>query len=222
MLRYLLLDLDDTVYSESFGLERAVLARINAYAMRLTGLGPEAFAEERRRRMPGFGTTLEWLMADYGFSDVEDYFASVHPEGEEDGLPPNPALGALLDSIELPKAIFTNSPMEHAERILARLGVADRFEAIYDIRFNRLHGKPHPEAIERVCSACGAAPPEVLFVDDSPKYVRGFIASGGLGLLMDETGRHADSGLLSLRGLDELPALIGREEELRGRVLASP
>jgi len=213
MLRYLLLDLDDTLYSESFGLERAVLARINEYALRLTGLPREDFMEERKRRMPDFGTTLEWLMADYGFADAEDYFAFVHPEGEEGPLRPDPELASTLDAIKLPKAIFTNSPREHAERILARLGVADRFEAIYDIRFNGLHGKPDREAIGRVCSACGVKPVEALFVDDSPKYVRGFIDSGGHGVLRDEGGRHGDSGLTSVRNLCELPALIAALEK---------
>jgi len=208
MLRYLLLDLDDTLYSESSGLEREVFARITEYAMRFTGLGREDFMEARTRRMPDFGTTLEWLMADYGFAEAEDYFAFVHPEGEEKPLRPDPELASALDAIELPKAIFTNSPREHAERVLARLEVADRFDAIYDIRFNGLHGKPHRDAIGRVCSACGVEPSETLFVDDSPKYVRGFVDSGGLGVLRDETGRHGDSGLRSVRNLCELPALI--------------
>jgi putative hydrolase of the HAD superfamily len=208
MLRYLLLDLDDTVYSESSGLEREVLVRINEYARRLTGLSREAFMEERKRRMPDFGTTLEWIMADYGFADAEDYFAFVHPEGEEKPLAADPELASALDAIDLPKAIFTNSPREHAERVLARLGVADRFDAIYDIRFNGLHGKPHADAIGRVCAACGVEPPEALFVDDSPKYVRGFIDLGGIGVLRDETGRHGDLGLVSVRNLSELPALV--------------
>jgi len=208
MIRYLLLDLDDTVYSESFGLEREVLARINEYAMRFTGLGGEAFLEARKRRMPDFGTTLEWLMADYGFADSEDYFAFVHPEGEEKPLGPDPELAAALDAVALPKAIFTNSPREHAERVLARLGVADRFDAIYDIRFNGLHGKPHADAVARVCAACGVEPAEALFVDDSPQYVRGFIDLGGIGVLRDEAGRHGDSRLRRVRSLTELPALL--------------
>jgi putative hydrolase of the HAD superfamily len=162
--------------------------------------------------MAHFGTTLEWLVAECGFTAIEDYFAAIHPEGEEEPLSPDPALGRLLDTIQLPKAVFTNAPMEHAVRVLDRLGLADRFEAIYDIRFNKLKGKPHREAILRVCSACGVAPAETLFVDDLPRYVRGFIDAGGQGWLIDEFDRHADSLLPRIHSILELPRLVADAE----------
>lgn len=218
MLRHLLLDLDNTLYSESSGLERAVLVRMNEYVARFCGIGFEEAVALRRERMPVYGTTLEWLIAERGFSDVEDYYAYVHPAGEEEPLSPDPALGRLLDSIDLPKSVFTNAPMEHAERILARLGVADRFEAVYDIRFNGFKGKPHPEAVRRVCAACGVEPGEALFVDDYPMYVRGFIDCGGKGVLIDELGRHGDCGLPRIHGLSELPGLIASDAVLASQL----
>lgn len=218
MLRHLLLDLDNTLYSESSGLERAVFRRMNEFVARLHGIGLEEAIALRRERMPAYGTTLEWLVAERGFSDVEGYFAYVHPEGEEEPLSPDPALGRLLDSIDLPKSVFTNAPMEHAARILARLGLADRFQAVYDIRFNGLKGKPHPEAVRRVCAACGVAPEEAIFVDDYPMYVRGFIDCGGRGFLIDEFGRHGDSGLPRIHGLSELPGLIAADAVLASQL----
>lgn len=218
MLRYLLLDLDNTLYSEASGLERAVFRRMNEYVARLHGIGFEEAIALRRERMPAYGTTLEWLVAERGFSDVEGYFAYVHPAGEEEPLAPDPALGRLLDSIDLPKSVFTNAPMEHARRILARLGVADRFEAVYDIRFNGLKGKPHPEAARRVCAACGVEPAEALFVDDYPKYVQGFIDCGGRGVLIDELGLHSGSGLPRIHGLCELPGLIASDAVLASQL----
>lgn len=213
MLRYLLLDLDNTLYSESFGLERAVFQRMAAYTGAFLGISP-AEATARRRALPtAYGTTLEWLMRDHGFTDVEAYFAAVHPEGEEGPLSPDPALGVLLDSIDLPMAVFTNAPKEHAERILTRLGIRERFEAIYDVRFNNLRGKPHPEAAQRVCAACGVEPQDALFVDDLPSYVEGFIAAGGRGILFDELDRHGKLGLRRIRSLKELPALLALEEK---------
>ena len=49
---------------------------------------------------------------------------------------------------------------------------------------------------------------EVLFVDDMPKYVRGFIELGGKGLLIDEGDRFAEEGLARIRSLVELPDFV--------------
>ncbi len=212
MFRYLLLDLDNTLYSETLGLEREVLRRMNEYVARLLGLDFEEAAELRRSRMPAYGTTLEWIMAEHAFREVEDYFAYVHPEGEEAPLSADPELARLLDAIPLPKAIFTNAPREHAERVLDRLCVADRFEAIYDIRFNGLKGKPHADAVIRVLAACGVGAAETLFVDDVPKYVKGFIDCGGRGLLLDELDRHGALSLPRIKSLSELLGIVAAED----------
>lgn len=208
MLRYLLLDLDNTLYSESYGLERDVFRRMTEYAADYLGIPYEEAVDQRRSRMSAYGTTLEWLMRDHGFSDVEGYFRVVHPEGEEEPLEADPALARILDSIALPKAIFTNGPMEHAERILDRLGIRSAFSAIYDIRFNELRGKPHVSAVHRVCAACGVEAGETLFVDDIPRYVRGFLEAGGQAVLIDECDRHHDSGLTRIHSMIELPSLV--------------
>ncbi len=211
MLRYLLFDLDNTLYSQSFDMERDIVRRMNQYVAAYLRVPYEEARDLRRTEARRFGTTLEWLVAEKGFADPESYFAAIHPEGEESCLAPDPALGQLLDSIPLPKAVFTNSPSEHADRVLRRLGVADRFEAVYDIRFCSLRGKPRVEAFRLVCAACGAAPGQTLFVDDLPRYVEGFLAAGGRGYLIDEAGVHPDSSLPRIRSLSELPAIVAAD-----------
>ncbi|GAB1456598.1 hypothetical protein MASR2M48_19060 [Spirochaetota bacterium] len=56
---------------------------MNEYTAKLLGTGVEEAAAIRHERMSGFGTTLEWLMAERGFDDPDAYFDYVHPEGEE-------------------------------------------------------------------------------------------------------------------------------------------
>jgi putative hydrolase of the HAD superfamily len=211
MLRYLLFDLDNTLYPASTRMEDEVLRRILEFSAAYLGVGFREAQERRHRRAADFGTTLEWLMGEEGFTDVESYFSYVHPEGEEACIPPDPALGPLLDSMPFPKAVFTNSPREHADRVLAKLGVADRFEAVYDIRYCGLRGKPRPEAFLRVCQACGATLGETLFADDLPRYVEAFVALGGRGVLVDELGHHADSELPRIKSLAELPAIVAEK-----------
>jgi putative hydrolase of the HAD superfamily len=208
MLRFLLLDLDNTVYPESRGMDRDIVRRMNDYVARYLGITAHAALELRRERAKNYGTTLEWLTVEEGFSDPEDFFAAVHPEGEDYCLEAEPELARALGSIGLPKAILTNSPLEHARRVLAKLGIAELFGAIYDIRLNNLRGKPHPEAYRKACEASGASVEETLFVDDMPRYVRGFTDIGGRGLLVDEAGRLGGEGLPLVRSLVELPAYL--------------
>jgi putative hydrolase of the HAD superfamily len=208
MLRLLLLDLDNTLYSDMVGMERDILVRMNKFVATFLDLDLTEAAELRRDRARRYGTTLEWLMAEQGFTDSEGFFAAVHPEGEESVISRDPALRRLLESIDLPKAVFTNSPLEHAERVLSKLGVADLFGAVHDIRFNQLRGKPHAEAVGRVLAVHGVAPGDAVLVDDLPKYVRGFVEAGGHGILLDEKDRHADQPFLRIHGLVELPALL--------------
>ncbi len=208
MLRYLLFDLDNTLYSQSLHMEADIARRMNEFVAGWFGISYEEGKELRRAEARRYGTTLEWLATEKGLRDPEPFFAAVHPEGEEYCLAPDPALGGLLDSIPLPKAVFTNSPREHADRVLRKLGIEACFEAVYDIRFCSLRGKPRAEAFRLVCAACGSEPSETLFVDDLPRYVEGFLAIGGRGLLIDETGAHASSGLESIRSLAELREIV--------------
>jgi len=208
MVTAILFDLDNTLYPASADMERNTVRRMNEYAARLLGVDPEEAAAVRRARMPGYGTTLEWLMAEHGFTDADDYFAYVHPDGEEDSVAFDPALGPFLDSIALPKYVFTNAPMEHADRVLAKLGVADRFERVFDVRFCGLKGKPAASAVDKVLAAIGQPADSTVFLDDVPRYVRGFIDRGGRGLLVDHFDAHRDSGLETIRTIYELPGRL--------------
>jgi putative hydrolase of the HAD superfamily len=208
MVRLVLFDLDNTLYPESSGMDHDITRRMVEYVARYLGMTPEEAHRFRHERAKKYGTTLEWLTAEHGFSDPESYFAAVHPEGEEKCISYDPELPRILDALPPRKAILTNSPIEHARRVLSKLDVADRFEAIYDIRFNGLRGKPHAEAYRRACEALGVGIDETLFVDDLPKYVRGFLDVGGASVLIDETGRFADEGLPRIRSLAELSAFL--------------
>jgi len=208
MLKVLLFDLDNTLYSDTVGMERDILVRMNRFVAKTLDLDLSEAAEIRRDRTRRYGTTLEWLMAEHGFTEPESWFAAIHPEGEESAIQRDPSLRRLLESMKLPKVIFTNSPMEHAERVLDKLGIRELFDRVYDIRFNGLRGKPHSEAIRRVLADCDVDAPESLLVDDIPKYVRGFVEEGGHGVLLDEADRHADQPFLRIHGLVELPQVI--------------
>jgi putative hydrolase of the HAD superfamily len=203
---YILFDLDNTLYSARYGLEREVGYRVNQYIADYLKLPPEEARALRRERITAgrYGTTLEWLMAEEGFSAAEAYLAYIHPDNEADPLPPDPALPALLDAIPIPKAILTNSSREHAVRILKRLEIEERFTTIFDIRFNGLKGKPREDAFRRPLEALGLPPERCAFVDDVVFNVETYRAIGGSGILFDEDDKHADFPGPRITRLEEL------------------
>jgi len=208
MVRALIFDLDNTLYPASALMEAHTISKMNEYTARLLGTDVAEAAVIRRARMPRYGTTLEWLMAEEGFSDPEDYFNYVHPAGEEDMIAFEPGLGPFLDSLRMPKYVFTNAPMEHADRVLGKLRIEDRFERVFDVRFCGLKGKPSAAAFGKVIEAIGLPADQTLFADDIPRYVKGFIDLGGKGVLVDHFGKHPDAGLPAIRTIYELPAYL--------------
>lgn len=204
MVQAIILDLDNTIYPASSSMEANTVRLMNDYVAKLIDKPIAEAVELRRQRMPNYGTTLEWLMKEYGFSDYNHYFSYVHPDDEDDLIDYDPKLKPFLDSINLPKYIFTNAPMEHADRVLKKLKVAECFEAVFDIRFCELKGKPHASAVDKVIAATGIPASNTVFADDIPRYVHGFINRGGRGLLVDMFSKHRDSGLNSIKSIYEL------------------
>ena len=196
--------MDNTLYSARYGLERNMGRRNLAFVAQYLGLSLADAAFEQRGAAARYGTTLGWLMAEKGFTAIDEYYAAVHPPGEEADLPPDPALRPLLKSLQVPYGILTNSPREHADRILAKLGVADLFSHIFDMRWNNMIGKPRPEAFCRALAVMGTPPETTLFIDDYPSYVEGYLALGGRGILLDENNEHQDFPSPRIRSLEEV------------------
>ncbi len=95
-------------------------------------------------------------------------------------------LREVLGSIPFEKVIVANADAPHAERVLARLSVADEFEQIFDIVFMQFECKPARGAYERVLEKLGVRGDECILVED---MARNLPAARELGirtiLLMD-------------------------------------
>jgi hypothetical protein len=75
--------------------------------------------EQFERRLAANGTRIDydyWHEFIHGSLDYDKH------------LQPNPELRKLLQSIDLPRFVFTNADTEHAERCLSRIGISDCFE----------------------------------------------------------------------------------------------
>mgnify|MGYP002627285227 FL=1 len=213
MIKHLIFDLDRTVYPAHTEMGNRISYLIKKYAADFWHVDFDEGAKLRHKALLKYGTTLDWLVEEGGFTDIEAYFAFVHPEDECSGLPKAPALLPLLESLPQRKLILTNSPYEHAERVLRHLGVREQFDAICDIRMNKLHGKPAADAFYKALELCGGTISDTLFLDDCEGYTDGWAALGGTAVLVsEEPPELCTAGLagktVQIKDIYELPALL--------------
>lgn len=204
MIRHILFDLDCTIYSVRLGLEDNVVERMIRFLADFLGTSVEEARAERGKSAGKYGTTMEWIMAEKGFTDVDFYLRSVHPEDEADSLYPVPGLREFLEGLPCPCSILTNSPRFHADRIIKKMELEGVFTGIFDIKDNNFRGKPHAQAFQRTLDALGQKPEDTLFIDDYPRYVKGFLDMGGRGILLDEMDTYPDYPNERIKNLKEL------------------
>lgn len=189
-VKNIIFDLDNTLYSPTSAMDAGITSRMMQAVADFFGVGMEEATALRKKNVPYFSTTLEWLRSE-GLKDVEAYFAKVHPDNEADELPYDEKLRPFLQSLDLPKVVFTNAPREHAQRVMSKLKIDDLFEAVIDIRDCGLRGKPYPSSYKIAFEKCGGTIEDTIFLDDQYKYTDGFAALGGTALLVgDKNGSH--------------------------------
>jgi putative hydrolase of the HAD superfamily len=179
MLKYALIDLDDTLYGFETGLWPAIGERIESYMVDRMGLVAAEVPGLRHRYLERYGTTLNGLRAEHNI-DPRGYLAYVHDLPLERFLQPNPALEAMLARLPLTKVIFTNADAGHAQRVTTRLGIDHHFRKTVDIEALEYCCKPEPRAYARVLELIGARADECMFVDDS---IRNLVPAQALGIL---------------------------------------
>jgi putative hydrolase of the HAD superfamily len=207
---YLLFDLDETLYPSSSGMVHEISRRMTRYVSRLLDLDEDSAARIRRELSRKHGTTLSGLMSEHNFKDPENYLEYAHPIDVERFLHKDPELVTALESIELPKSILTNSPSEHARRILEYLEIEHFFERIFDIRMNAFRGKPDREVYLRVLTELSREASEVLFIDNRLDYLLAFREIGGSIVWVADSPiqEEAGQGVPRIDHVKELPAFL--------------
>jgi putative hydrolase of the HAD superfamily len=185
-LRFIIFDLDDTLYPRNRGLMQEVGHRIQTWLCNHLGLTWEEAIALRHEYFQQYGTTLGGLVAEHDV-DAHDYLTFVHDIPVEEYLAPDPALVAMLDMIPLQKVIYTNATSEYAWRVLQVLGVADRFDHVIGIEEVGLRNKPYLDAYEQMLALLGAQGPECIMVEDSARNLRPARALGLTTMLVDAT-----------------------------------
>lgn len=177
-MNYIFFDLDQTLYTDDTGLFAEVGARIEHWTVQHLALSLSEARALRRHYFVTYGTMMRGLLLHHPEVSVDDYLAYVHDIDVSRYIAPNPALDAMLASLGAPKAVFTNSIADWAERVLACLGVRHHFTHIIDVRATNYHSKPHPEAFVRALEIVAQPAAACVLLDDQEHYLRGAAAVG--------------------------------------------
>ncbi len=187
MIKYALIDLDETLYPRSAGVLQQVGQRIERYLVERMGMTPAQAAALRVDYRDRYGTTLGGLRVHYT-ANTADYLAFVHDVPIEQLLQPDPELDAVLSTLPWECVIFTNSYRPHVERVLCALGIRQHFFRIFDVIAMGYKQKPDPAAYRHVLTGLGAEAAECLLADDS---LGNLIPAKALGMTTVWVGPHA-------------------------------
>jgi putative hydrolase of the HAD superfamily len=200
--RYILFDLDNTLYPRECGLFRLIEERIKEYLRVRLNLTYEEAAALRRRYLGEYGFTLVGLMK-HNRVDPDDYLKFVHEVDVEGVLAEDRGLAQLMSRIPLTKVIVTNGTARHAQRVIRSLGIEPFFSHIYDIAFMQYCPKPHLATFRRVLGHLGVTAEECLMLDDYPPTIA---AAKTLGMTAIYVGKaeqgEADYQIAEIKGLE--------------------
>lgn len=170
-------DLDNTLYPAHCNLFAQIDRKMGEFICSHFGIA----LEDAKRQQKGFfnrhGTTLRGLMVEHGI-DPAAFLEYVH-DIDVSVIPPLPELGEALQRLPGRKMIYTNGTVAHAARVLDRLGIADQFEAVFDIVASDYLPKPQEGPYRKLLDAHGFDPRRAVMVED---MARNLVPAAALGM----------------------------------------
>ena len=191
MLKYILFDLDNTLYPRSLGIFDLVIERIRNYMEVRMGFEKELARSLRQEYLRRYGSTMRGLMIHHNVNP-DDFLEYVHDVGVEERLSPDAELAGLLKSITTGKGIFTSGHRPHAQRVLRCLGVEGYFPEIFDIIFTRFIPKPNPEPYRQILDHLRLEGRDCMMIEDLPANLKPAKDLGMTTVLVGETSGGMD------------------------------
>jgi putative hydrolase of the HAD superfamily len=170
-------DLDHTLYTVDAARQAQMEERICRYVQRHFSLERNAAWEIQKGYLRDHGSTLAGLIRNHNI-DPDAYHDEIN-DIEELALAPDARLRSGLARLPGQRFIFTNNCGRFALDVVTRLGVADLFAGIIDVKAMDFILKPHQKAFETLFTTGGIAPERAVLFDDSP---RNLVAAHALGM----------------------------------------
>ncbi|MDH4189385.1 MAG: pyrimidine 5'-nucleotidase [Betaproteobacteria bacterium] len=170
--RVWIFDLDNTLHDASARIFPAMHVQINDYIRRHLGLDEAGANALRHVFWQRYGTTMKGLMRRYG-TDPRHFLHETHRfPGIAEMVVSENALKHALSRLDGQKIVFTNAPRRYAEEVLAALGLARWFDAVYTIEDARYRGKPEPHGFHRLLRLHDLDAHRCAMIDDSLDNLR--------------------------------------------------
>ena len=160
-----------------------ISARVESELLR--GVGVEISPEELAHRFAGFTTAevFKRAAAEFGRTVPDGLIDKAKAEtdrrlrAEVETLP---GAHEMLDSLDDPRCICSNSRLERLEITLRRTGLWDRFRPyVFSAQdCGERRGKPAPDVFLHAAAALQADPAETVVIEDSVAGVTGGVAAG--------------------------------------------
>lgn len=172
-----LFDLDNTLYSAASNFFAQIDERMRAFIAQALRLSLDDAYVLQKSLFRQHGTTLRGLMDKHGVAP-DEFLTYVH-DIDLSPLKANQALDRALERLPGRKIVFTNGTRAHAERVLGRVGIAGRFDAIFDIADAAFRPKPEPIVYETLISRHGVDPKRAVMVED---LARNLVPAAAMGM----------------------------------------
>ncbi len=163
-------DLDNTLYPRASGLFAQIDKRMTQFVMALTGFAHDQARALQKDLFRRHGTTLRGLMAEHG-TDPRVFLDAVH-DIDYSGIAANPALGEAIDLLPGRKHVFTNGDVRHARKTLEAIGIADRFDHIFDIVAADYVPKPDHRPYHQFLDGHDVDPANAAMFEDMPRNLK--------------------------------------------------
>jgi len=208
--RVWIFDLDNTLHDARVHIFPSMHTQMNDYLRRSFGLDDAGANEMRSFFWQRYGTTLKGLTRHYGH-DPKRFIRETHqfPELGPMVVGDN-KLGHALARLQGKRLVFSNAPRHYVEGVLAALGVARWFDAVYTIESTRYRPKPAFNGFRVLLRAHNLEAHRCALIDDMPENLRAARRLGMSTVWVSGDARRPPFADLRIKSVTQLPRLVFR------------
>jgi len=160
-------DLDNTLYSADSGIFQQVHKLMGEFISKNLNMDMAEAKKLQSKYYKQHGTTLRGLMDNHGIDP--DYFLDEVHRLDYSIVSSNEILNQELQKLEGRKIIYTNANNKHVIDVLDRIGLANFFDEIFDIKMANYIPKPEIKPYEQIIDLFSIDPESSAMFDDIAK-----------------------------------------------------